>query len=83
MLMALPYRSRPDDAGLDGSEADVPRYSLSSRADRKRPISGENTSEAATQPPSTIAIDIVLVPKIARFAVFAHGDGRSRPLPEN
>jgi hypothetical protein len=81
MLMALPYRSRPDDAGLDGSEADVPRYSLSSRADRKRPISGESTSEAATQPPSTIAIDIVLALKIARFATFAHARGQD--LPEN
>jgi hypothetical protein len=83
MLTAVPQRSRLEGVGLDGIWCGVPRYSPSSRADRKRPISGESSSEAANQPPSTIAIDIVLVPKIARFADFAHGDGRRRALPEN
>lgn len=61
-------RKRVGERDLDGIGLGLARHSLSSCLDRKRPISGESRTEAATQLPSTIATDIAFALKITRFA---------------
>ena len=68
MVGAALCRRRVGERDLEGIGRGLSRHSFSSCLDRKRPISGESRTEAATQLPSTIATDIAFTLKITRFA---------------
>src|SRR6185312_15283308 len=68
IFAGAPWRRRAGTGDLEGIWRGPVQPSPWSCIDTKRPITGDRTSEAATQPMSTIASDIVQAPKITRLA---------------